>query len=496
MQRSLLARALFRTRTRTFTLLAASLALVATPWLTSAIPQAGAAAFHDDSHDPQLPGDQPLRGLHYGGLRHAKSGSACDHALQVLVATGTVCTHGPDASDQMAGATATTTTTAAATAGTVYCYEDGTGGKRVEAIYAHASDVASRYSTLLPSLRQYAAVADGVYANSAAETGGVRHIRFVTDSACNLVVHDVTLSTTGDDSFGNTISELRAKGYTRTDRQYMVWVDASVYCGIGSISGDDRTGTINANNNGGRFGRSDRGCWGGYTEAHELMHNLGGVQNSAPHATGGWHCYDDSDRMCYNDGGSYFTNGGTMKSVCASTHEYLFDCNHDDYYSTAPIANTYLGTHWNVAFSPFLATAAGSTSGTTTPTTTTPTTTTPTTTVAPTTTTTRAPTTTTTAATRVTSSWSGTTTSSPTSFSFSSGAGSLTSTTTWSGGFLLFSAPNLTVTLYDSLGHVLTTKTGASPLSLSTTVVAGAKRIAVSGSSGVAFTLKVTYPHV
>lgn len=241
--------------------------------------------------------------------------------------------------------TSTTTTTTVPTG--ARC---GTDGNRVQAVYAVASDVADSYTTLLPSMLRWAAVADDVFARSAAETGGVRRVRYVTDAACVPTVVKVVLSPTGDDSFSNTITELRAAGLNRVDRKYMVWVDSTVYCGIGNIKGDDRPGADNANNVGPSYGRTDRGCWGGYTEAHELMHNIGGVQLSAPHSTGAWHCTDEYDRMCYRE------NNAVMTYACPQEHDSFFDCNHDDYYSTAPAAGTYLSTHWNAASSAFLAT--------------------------------------------------------------------------------------------------------------------------------------------
>ena len=117
---------------------------------------------------------------------------------------------------------------------------------------------------------------ESVFNASAAETGGTRHVRFVTNSSCVPVIDDVTLSTTGDDNINNTISELQAKGYTRSDRKYLVWVDANVYCGIAQVWGDDSPGQNNYSNGNpqikGEFARVDNGCWGlaNPVEAHEL----------------------------------------------------------------------------------------------------------------------------------------------------------------------------------------------------------------------------------
>jgi hypothetical protein len=98
------------------------------------------------------------------------------------------------------------------------------------------------------------------------------------------------------------------------------------------------------------YNRSDNGCWN-YAEPHELMHNIGGVQNSAPHSTGAGHCFDEYDLECYADGGPT----STLQYLCSSTsHNDRFDCNHDDYFHTAPAVGSYLATHWNTATSRFL----------------------------------------------------------------------------------------------------------------------------------------------
>jgi hypothetical protein len=110
---------------------------------------------------------------------------------------------------------------------------------------------------------------------------------------------------------------------------------------------DDRP-TGNANNDRANYARIDHICWD-FAEQHEIMHALGAVQTSAPNATPGLHCSDEYDQMCYRDGSSV-----TLRYVCPAGYEQLFDCNHDDYFSTSPAPGSYLATHWNTANSDWL----------------------------------------------------------------------------------------------------------------------------------------------
>src|SRR5262245_29704435 len=194
--------------------------------------------------------------LAVGSLATAEQGSSGTSVVtgsaELASCEGTGCTHGPDPAppgfeiDQPVSPIAFTAADTAFAA----CIGDGVSGPRVQVIYAHASDVPDRYNTFLSSFRQWAADADQIIASSAAETGGNLHIRYVTDAGCQIVVHDVTLSRTGDDSFADTKSELAANGYNRTDRKYVVLVDATVYCGIGDIWYSDSAGSSNLNNSG------------------------------------------------------------------------------------------------------------------------------------------------------------------------------------------------------------------------------------------------------
>ncbi len=342
---------------------------------------ASASLLAGPSFGQAMPED-PARGVVFDGLRPSPLNGPCRGTFELPVrssrpATAKVpCTHGPDPAPpgvdvrvrrepelQLPGADSPLSGEAAAASAGIPCYENGSDGYRVQVIYARASNVADRYADYAASFVQWTAAVDNVVRTSAQETNGTRHVRFVTDANCNLIVTRVTLTATGDDNFDNTVAELHSQGFSRTDRKYLVYVDANVYCGIGEYYHDDSFDTTpgsNANNGHpqapGTVARVDNACWGraNSVEAHELMHGLGGVQNSAPHSTGRGHCTDDYDRMCYVDAA-----GLPVSNECpATSHENVFDCNHDDYFSTNAPASSYLSSHWNTASSAFLARSA------------------------------------------------------------------------------------------------------------------------------------------
>jgi hypothetical protein len=304
------------------------------------------------------------RGLVYDGLR-AKDRGHCRGLYRLELPDGPpTCSHGPDEAPDGIDVTerpsvadlADATVSGGQTTTGVPCITDGTSGARVQAVYAVASDQPDRYANIAPLIATWAGQMDSAVAQSAAETGGELHLRFATKPDCSLDVAHVVLSPSGDDSLANTITELRNKGLSATNRKYLIWADATVYCGIGQVTGSDVASSSNPANSGPNYGRVDTGCWGRsdhLSELHELMHTLGAVQLSAPHSSGGYHCTDENDLMCYVD-----ASGVTMTYACPSAHEWLLDCNHDDYFSTAPAGGSYLASHWNVANSVFLAGAA------------------------------------------------------------------------------------------------------------------------------------------
>ena len=314
--------------------------------------------------------ENPGRGVVLDDLRKSPK---CETGFEIADehADGAVhdhgCTHGPDQPPKgvdpkkrvptLVDADTTTTGGTASATTAVPCYGDGQSGTRVEAIYAYPSGSASRQATVLPSIRAWAGEVDRVFNASAAKTGGVRHVKFVTDSSCSLVVRNVALSASGIATVGGMITDLNKAGYNRSDRKYLVWVDTNIYCGVAQIMPDDSPLQGNRNNGSGgaMFARVDSGCWGvpgRSVEAHELMHTLGGVQTTATHSTPANHCYDGADLMCYDDG-----TGVLTQSVCDPSQGNLFDCRQDDYYSTAPAPGSYLATHWNAANSAWLTSA-------------------------------------------------------------------------------------------------------------------------------------------
>jgi hypothetical protein len=380
------------------------------------------------------------------------------------------CSHGPDPapagvdvrdpiSDDALHVAGTSEGATSATSSTVPCSGNGVDGNRVQAVYAYAGDKTDRYTAALDPIAGWAGNVDKIFADSAAETGGTRHVSWVTDADCRLSVLKVRMTSTGDDSFSNTINELKSAGLSRADRKYLIWVDATVYCGMAEFRNDDSPGTANANNAGASFARIDSQCWGltNSAEAHELMHMLGGVQHSAPNSTGGAHCKDEYDRMCYAD-----TQGVAMTYPCASTHERLFDCGHDDYFHTNPATGTYLATHWNAASSIFLTGAEPSTAEPDPP----------------------APSSTTT----TTTSWSGSLTRKVTSSAhgLSTGDGVLSLTLTFT------KAKSLTLSVLDASGGLIASATGRSNVTLSPSVPSGLYSVVISGAQST-FTVAATY---
>ncbi len=237
------------------------------------------------------------------------------------------------------------------------CKGSGTDGNRVQVAYVTQVGRTDRYASVVAALRSYVADVDDVMAKSSAETGGGRRVRWVADSSCVPIVLHVVLPTGSLVDFSATITAMENSGYTSASRKYLMFAEdvSPSYCGIAQVYPDGTKSAVNFNNGQApMFEAVESPCWDlgvGYhsVAAHELMHSLGSVMDQSPNSSQYGHCTDDADVMCYVDG-----PGVVVRNVCAPAHEQLYDCNHDDYFSTNPGAGTYLGTHWNAADSSFL----------------------------------------------------------------------------------------------------------------------------------------------
>jgi len=232
------------------------------------------------------------------------------------------------------------------------CDGNGTSGKRVQLIYVRGQSDADRYAQFAPQFQRFADTIDSYVLTAAQASGGTRRVRYVHDASCRPIVDNVVLTNAqmaGPSTIANALSE---RGYNSVDRNYLFWYERSG-CGVAfGGGGDDRPGTDNPYNNGRHFAALGTGCWTWQASAHELLHSLGAVQRSAPHATAHGHCWDDQDIMCYDDGGVPNPPGG-MENVCGGDENQI-DCNKDDYFNVNPPAGSYLATHWNVARNKFL----------------------------------------------------------------------------------------------------------------------------------------------
>jgi hypothetical protein len=318
-----------------------------------------ASAHNGPQLDPSLTKLLPdYRGLSYSAV------GPCAGLYRILHTNR--CTHGPDpvtpgTRSPRPLARAALVPVIAGKDTKVECFGNGTSGKRVQVLYVHATDVPDNYQASRENVGKGAADVDRIFHESSAETQGVRAVRFVHDSSCNLSILDVALAPADLVSGNLTLTEnaLAALGFNAANRKYLIFVDYAavaandVNCGIGDLfKWDDQPGPANASNSGPNYARVGPDCWNGTNSAaaHELMHTLGAVQNSAPNWNGVGHCLDDQDRMCYDQG----VAGFVFNPVACLNHERQYDCGHGDYFSTNPAAGSYLDTHWNTANSDFL----------------------------------------------------------------------------------------------------------------------------------------------
>jgi hypothetical protein len=270
------------------------------------------------------------------------------------------CTHGPDPVPPGGDPDAIPSPVfqPASDANKAVCDGDGVSGNRVQVLYVRPSNVSSHFAEYRNSFRVWAAEGDKIYQNSAAlvvadQSGGDRYLRFVHGSTCVISVLEVVISPlTSDDLYKEAYFDLIGQNYDRSDRDYLIFLDAFVpgNCGQSYVWQDDRPGEENIHKFKTGHPMVFKGCWAdAHAIAHETAHSIGAVQDSAPNATGGGHCRDEYDVMCYDDG-----YADTYLRCTGLENEHYLDCGKDDYFNTDPDPGNYLYDHWNIADSKYL----------------------------------------------------------------------------------------------------------------------------------------------
>jgi hypothetical protein len=288
------------------------------------------------------------------GLRPGREGGPCEGAYEFESFPDT-CTHGPDPGGNFGHKQPTSLIPSAKAAASVPCVDNGHSGNRVQIVHAYKDD---------PKPMDFALIAsqiNDVFRTSARETGGDIQVRFVHDASCQPIVERVRLSHNDLVSMDATLGAMKKRNLSRADRKYIIFTDSNVYCGIGTHNYDEKADASNQSNKGPGYARQDdlSRCVPGDTfhlaAAHELMHTLGAVNKGAPNYSGGGHCIDEFDNMCYGEvNKTTAANGKAIMQVCPPEHNQVYDCNHNDYFSTSPAPGSYLDVAWNAANSSFL----------------------------------------------------------------------------------------------------------------------------------------------
>jgi hypothetical protein len=307
------------------------------------------------------------------------SSGACQASQRTIhVGPNTICSHGPDPAPSAGQMKAANGAAAAASYPNAPCAKDAGGYvdtyQRIRVMYGYPSDT-SYNANHAAQIANWLGIADYYLARR----GGSQHYRFfcgVNSSGYAFVrIRIVKLLPIGSDGaytysdlvnslYYQTAYGLGSTNYRNGYHDYAVFVDnlgtSYPYGGQSNVYHDSRwSPTQNQNNSTAYLKYSLINLYAGddYTAQsfmHETGHSLGAVQDDAPHSSKAFHCYDEYDTMCYNDGGPYFVNGGkiTFPSPCTQGVPYevqYFDCQRNDYYNAKPTSGTYIYNHWNLA---------------------------------------------------------------------------------------------------------------------------------------------------
>lgn len=228
------------------------------------------------------------------------------------------------------------------------CVDDPLLDHHAHFIYAYVAGAPDRSAQLAPELRRMVAEANGLLYQEGAELGAPVEYRFLCDADGRVRISVVPLPfPRGEARYVETAAFLHAAGYANPHAKYWLFIDDKTSCGCGGIAFaplEPTRSPLNAANGGAIFGANYgyTGSFGTLVHMHENGHNLGAVNSGAPDQSGGAHCNDGQDIMCYADGG---WNSSYRGDVCARMR---FDCDHDTYFHPDPPAGSYVARRWQL----------------------------------------------------------------------------------------------------------------------------------------------------
>ncbi|MDP9328001.1 MAG: hypothetical protein M3P10_07325 [Actinomycetota bacterium] len=296
----------------------------------------------------------------------------CGGLLTVVAAGRELCTHGGDGLPDPSA----TTLGRATSLPKAPCPGNGVSGRRVRVFYGYPKGTIDRFSSLRDDIQLALRTSDSNLDAQTPDDEG-QHYRFWCETDVVPTIRAVRLKAVGGDGAYSVLdvidSLVHQRAFRLGDRNftdgrfaYVTFVDhlegVSAPAGQATfVSDDDPDPAVNQNNGTSqlRYAMVTLG-FTTLNEAHlfqhEVGHTMGAVQLSSPHSSGAVHCYDAYDIMCYDDGGPYFSDGGTLLSRCPKMPDGQdpWDCGGDDWYAVDPSGGNYLVDHWNVADSGWL----------------------------------------------------------------------------------------------------------------------------------------------
>jgi hypothetical protein len=245
----------------------------------------------------------------------------------------------------------------------------------IKVVYAYASDVGDRFALFGTPIQLYTKAAAAKVALSSDKT-----LRLDRGSTCGNAFLDIQTVALGHPvasyATRSVLDDIQSRLPDHPGVNYLVFVDFGLpvlSAAAGSWGKDDSPWATNAANlpahsryayleGGGAdfFGSEQAASQYADQVLHEVLHTLGAVQPSAPHFSGGAHCYEIYDVMCYTpkDGtADAFLRDCEIVGEAPNPGKPL-DCGNDDYFNPSPAPGSYLAGHWNVYQSGFLCTLA------------------------------------------------------------------------------------------------------------------------------------------